>query len=227
VQLPDGHKQAFSNVKSDLLEQILTRQSAPQQATAGQAQPNIDFGRLPPDARLQELINQGAKITAEHPYPVKGAVFHSVFLQLGGRMYVIKDLKDETWQRMRSSMQGQEPKIQEQMVAQRAGDQVKEIEARGHTGYYPGAVLEDTIKQGGMIVSDHSNIRGQEYHTVTVESSNGRRQTFTNVKTETLERLLGEQGRQGRGATFEQPSKEEPFHQDIIQGQSYQQPESR
>jgi hypothetical protein len=64
VQLPDGHKQAFSNVKSDLLEQILTRQSAPQQATAGQAQPNIDFGRLPPDARLQELINQGAKITA-------------------------------------------------------------------------------------------------------------------------------------------------------------------
>jgi len=99
-------------------------------------------------------------------------------------------------------MEGREPIEAEKIVAQEASEQERDIQQRGHREYYKGAVIEDTIKTGGRIVSDHPNIRGSEYHTVTVELPNGRRQVFSNVKAETLERMLSSQ-QQERGASFE------------------------
>jgi len=123
-------------------------------------------------------------------------------------------------------MEGREPIEAEKIVAQEASEQERDIQQRGHREYYKGAVIEDTIKTGGRIVSDHPNIRGSEYHTVTVELPNGRRQVFSNVKAETLERMLSSQ-QQERGASFEHREEEPVPHEIFPEQTSFQQPGAR
>lgn len=58
----------------------------------------------------------------------------------------------------------------------------------GYTGH---TVFEDYMANGGRIVSEHPNKRGDE--TVVVEMPDGRRQAFANINPITLQRVLGQQ----------------------------------
>jgi len=66
--------------------------------------------------------------------------------------------------------------------------------------------LEEYIQNGGRIVSEHANKRGEEYETVVIEMPDGRRQSFANVKRDTLEKFMGQQGGQqgNQGQQFSQ-----------------------
>jgi hypothetical protein len=228
VELPDGHRQAFANVKKETLEKILTEQNAqdraaPEQREQGKAQQTQpgQYGRRSRHLSLEDYLQQGGKIVSEHPN-IRGEGYHTVVVELpnGGRQ-AFANVKSETLEKILAEQQAQG----KQSVQLREEEEKKEY--RYGTTPEKHLALEDYIKQGARIISEHPNIRGEEYHTVVVEFPNGRRQAFANVKHETLEKILAQQS-QGRGAEFTR--QEEPILQEnqVLQDQpDYQQPGAR
>jgi len=195
VELPDGHRQAFANIKTETLEQILKEQK-------GQPlHPGATTIKAFTETSLEEFLKQGANITMDHVYPFRGDFYHTLFAEHTGQRLVFENVKHDLLHRFHQQFPQQVPKPKEGAQKAIPMADMPRVRPQG---------IEQVMTQGGKIVSEHPNIRGQDYHTVWVDLPDGRRNVFTNVKSETLERLIGGQSMgKGIGATPVEERQEE------------------
>jgi len=171
VQMPDGHRRSFGNVKADTLKELKKQLGSVQAKEQPQQTSQTEH-----HTKLEEYIKNGGKIISEHS-------------NKRGDETVVIEMSDGR----RQSFPNVRPETIEQLLASESGEQstrtVEQSAGGSHTK------LEEYLNHGGKIVSEHSNRRGDE--AVMIEMPDGRRQSFPNVKAETVEQLLKLQSESG------------------------------
>jgi len=139
---------------------------------------------------LENYIKKGGRIVSDHSN-TRGEDYHTIVVQLPeGSKQAFANIKKETLEKILSDQNAQDQAIPQQ-------EQGSQERALHHTHF------EEYISQGAKVISEHTNVRGDDYHTVILELPNGRRQTFANVKSDKLNSILGQQDQGNQKQVFE------------------------
>jgi len=182
IELQNGTRRAIPNVRKETLQQYMEAQEeggkarGQEEGGKGRGQGGSEFGV---HSALEELRKGRARIVSEH---TNARGDETVVVELpDGTRRAIPNVKKET--------------LQQYMEAQEEG---KKARTQGGSEFGIHSALDELRKGSATIVSEHTNVRGEE--TVVIEFSGGSRRSIPNVRKETLQQCMEaqEEGRRRR-----------------------------